>query len=603
MSQKDCFGSFMTEFIGKLTSTSTTGEKRVYRILETLFEDDPHTFCYYEPLIVDHRPDFVLFNPQYGCLIIEVKDYSHNSLLDTPSNGEWTALVSHQLELRENPFTKIYNYWKTLKHRVKDTKGEHPIDILQRLIILPFVSKNNPIGIQILSNKPQRIKLFFKEDILSYNTFKKRLERQCSLDYTLSSKEMTNLRGNIIPTSHVPTKTQKLYEFFPLDSKDVLQLLDAQQEQLSHNLGTGHRLIFGVAGSGKTVLLLARARYLALLHKNWKILILCYNRLLANYLQEIMNPQDYDADIEISNYHRWAKDIIFSSDDKYRYSYNQLLDKHSESSKTKNHFFSKIVPSILNKLIDETTLTDKYDAILIDEAQDFEKEWFIPVVKLLNPDTKSLLITCDGLQGIYARKRFTWKSVGIEAQGRVTKFRKTYRNPSKVGKFAYKFLTMDLDLVNLIDKEEGFLSTASFERKGGIVDLRVFGSRKTEHKTIIEELQKNIDQKRSILLLFPRNLEKKNFQHPLISLMKQNDMIWHSLNDVGIKKGEISIGTLQATKGLEADVVVIPEIDKIRSIGNNRQLLYVGMTRTLNDLLITSSGTNNFVKELKNLAS
>src|SRR5262249_22288160 len=43
----------------------------------------------------------------------------------------------------------------------------------------------------------------------------------------------------------------------------TLEVLDAQQEQAARSLGSGHHVVFGVAGSGKTVLLLARARLLA----------------------------------------------------------------------------------------------------------------------------------------------------------------------------------------------------------------------------------------------------------------------------------------------------------------------------------------------------
>jgi len=44
---------------------------------------------------------------------------------------------------------------------------------------------------------------------------------------------------------------------------DLLQVMDLQQEQIARTLGEGHRVIHGAAGSGKTMILIFRARHLA----------------------------------------------------------------------------------------------------------------------------------------------------------------------------------------------------------------------------------------------------------------------------------------------------------------------------------------------------
>jgi superfamily I DNA and RNA helicase len=41
-----------------------------------------------------------------------------------------------------------------------------------------------------------------------------------------------------------------------------MRVMDMQQEQLARSLGDGHRVIHGVAGSGKTMILGYRAEYL-----------------------------------------------------------------------------------------------------------------------------------------------------------------------------------------------------------------------------------------------------------------------------------------------------------------------------------------------------
>ncbi len=44
---------------------------------------------------------------------------------------------------------------------------------------------------------------------------------------------------------------------------DIVRVMDLQQEQLARSMGEGHRVIHGVAGSGKTMILGYRAQYLA----------------------------------------------------------------------------------------------------------------------------------------------------------------------------------------------------------------------------------------------------------------------------------------------------------------------------------------------------
>ena len=54
---------------------------------------------------------------------------------------------------------------------------------------------------------------------------------------------------------------QRLWGMFGVP--DIVRVMDLQQEQLARSMGEGHRVIHGVAGSGKTMILGYRAQYLA----------------------------------------------------------------------------------------------------------------------------------------------------------------------------------------------------------------------------------------------------------------------------------------------------------------------------------------------------
>ena len=60
----------------------------------------------------------------------------------------------------------------------------------------------------------------------------------------------------------------------------------------------------------------------------------------------------------------------------------------------------------------------QYDAILIDEAQDFPSIWFSCILEALrDPLDGDLLIVCDGNQGVRLIGAVSWKSLGIKAAG------------------------------------------------------------------------------------------------------------------------------------------------------------------------------------------
>jgi hypothetical protein len=79
----------------------------------------------------------------------------------------------------------------------------------------------------------------------------------------------------------------------------ALDVLDARQEQVARSLGEGHHVFFGVAGSGKTVLLLARARLIARQDPSRRVLVLCYNRALAAHLADQVSGDPGLANAEV----------------------------------------------------------------------------------------------------------------------------------------------------------------------------------------------------------------------------------------------------------------------------------------------------------------
>ena len=79
-------------------------------------------------------------------------------------------------------------------------------------------------------------------------------------------------------------------------------------------------------------------------------------------------------------------------------------------------FYDLVIEETLRKATD---FTERYDAVLVDEGQDFSDYFYRIVVSLLNPATNHLSIALDDNQNFY-RKKQTWKDLGIQirVQGR-----------------------------------------------------------------------------------------------------------------------------------------------------------------------------------------
>ena len=590
----------MANFLSQPPLTATAGERSFYNRIKRVFLGEDHILGYFEPDIGGIHPDFLLLSPKYGVIIVEIKDYSEKYLKTISKSGKWERLKHEKLVLLDNPFDQIYQYYRVVKGRIDRCHFSEETDIpICRLVVFSQIPQNGYIAEEIRKISPKKVQLCFKETLGRNEKFREFFNDTIPLNCELTNDQFKHIRANLIPTSRLPTlKQANLMEYFKNENK--VKLLDEEQEKLARELREGHRLIFGVAGSGKTVLLIARARILAKRHPDWKILILCYNKLLRKQIFNIFNPQDYDADITISTFHGWARNYILNADDEFSSLYHEA-NKIAKKEDKKDDFFQEFVPKILNQMIKsqgENQLL--YDAILIDEAQDFEKVWFEPIMQVLNPDTNSLLITCDGLQGIYARKRFTWSSVGIQARGRVKRFDKSYRIPIEIGIIAQKVLPQNI--TNLIGQFDEFMSTKQFIGNHGTVEIFISDTREDEYVKLVEKIARSLKSPQEILVLFKLNMKKINYKHPFFDSLKSHNIEWKDLQDYNYDSPGLVIGTLYGTKGLESDTIIIPELDTYYS-DQDRQLLYVGMTRSRKKLVLSANKSTELMKLLESHSS
>ena len=183
--------------------------------------------------------------------------------------------------------------------------------------------------------------------------------------------------------------------------EEIVRVMDLEQERLARTLGDGHRLLRGVAGSGKTIVLICRVRHLLAQHPDWRILVVCDNRAPAGFLHRTIG----DKRVEVSTFDAWC-----GSSSGWPTS---TCPSRPAGDSGGMIFWVETVPKLLSQAFDEGRVpTGAYQAILVDEGQDFADTWYRVLLRALDPEANRLFIALDSSQNI-DRRCISWRSLGI----------------------------------------------------------------------------------------------------------------------------------------------------------------------------------------------
>jgi hypothetical protein len=173
----------------------------------------------------------------------------------------------------------------------------------------------------------------------------------------LSLPQIDRVRWILFPEVRVNTQ---IGLFAPTEAPeeplpDIMRVMDLQQEQLARSIGDGHRVIHGVAGSGKTMILSYRAEYLAKASPGAKpILVLCYNQPLAVKLDAVMTVKGLGAKVHVRNFHKWCRQQLVA--------YGQPLPAQGPD------MFDQMVNGVIRGVDRGQIPAGQYQAVLIDEG-------------------------------------------------------------------------------------------------------------------------------------------------------------------------------------------------------------------------------------------
>ncbi len=606
-------------------SRMTAGEKRLAHRLARLLEDD-YLIWYDIPIGNKRRyPDFIVLHPERGILFLEVKDWKRETIKNI-SKTDVTLLTHNGLVTRAHPLEQARQYAYEVINRLQSDpalvqqRGKHKGNL-----IMPYgwgVVFSNITRKQMQQAIPDAVRdhlmpehLVLYKDEMQENTdaenFQTHLWNMFHYQFgsPLSLPQIDRIRWHLFPEIRIDDTCQT--DLFSTQNNpsrsieenipDIIKILDIQQEQLARSLGEGHRVIHGVSGSGKTLILGYRCLHLAqTMHK--PILVLCFNITLAAKLRAFINKRGISGQVQVYHFHDWCG--------------QQLKTYHVQVKSTEGAVWEEQVKAVINAVDKNEIPRAQYGAVMVDEGHDFEAEWLRLIVQMVDPQSDSLLLLYDDAQSIYKKNHtglgFSLSSVGIKAQGRATILRLNYRNTRQILQFAYHFAknylnpqATDDDHIPLIEPEAAGIN-------GPPPAIRRLESLQAEADFIIKCLKhwhmKNIRWGDCAILYFQHRCGKL-MQKRLI----QENIPFTWLKGSCNKKrfdpdaNQVVLVTVHSSKGLEFSRVMIIGAGHIKDDDeDNRQqaarLLYVGMTRAQHRLLITTSNHNIISKQLLKLS-
>lgn len=387
----------------RLPTPLTYGENRVYNLFDAglPFEWEMYIQSHLNGL----RPDLVLLNPYAGIAVFEIKDWSLNTLQYSIKYNWVTQSPINQIKLYEDEIFNLYcprlgdHYGKRYGKRaitagliftqIPQTEVNRLLDPFRDGDMIKYQDRYPFSGSECVT--VGNIDALFPE----YKDWG--LQKQSLI---MSEDTANDLRGWL----KEPAFSKEQREPLELNSRQLTIATDPTRER--------YRKVRGPAGSGKSQALAARAAVLA--SEGKRVLVCTFNITLMNYLRDIVarharelavqqggNPRVIRQQIEFRHFHGWCKRICTLAGREN--DYFQLWGQFPEEVVLDEHMAKLVLqiyadPSVISSL-------PFYDAILVDEGQDYNKEWW-QTLRAAVPEGEMLLVA-DKTQNIYG-KDLTW---------------------------------------------------------------------------------------------------------------------------------------------------------------------------------------------------
>ena len=516
-------------------------EDLMFSALEKLPDDYYvfHSYRIYKEInktLNESEIDFLIYNKHKGLLVIEAKSGQIRC-----HGGVWYYQNGTQMK-HGGPFEQaihnkwnIYNYIQS-KPRVSYLTNKCRINSGVWLISFSkddVIRQNFPADIDKKMIMTKESLLDPLEDIERIYSLKKYND----VDTNLNDIEHKDMIFKVLCPEFdiVPTKT------FEADINKIVfhRLLNEQTMLLNYLTEQRSAIINGAAGTGKTLIAVQKALRHA--ESGDKVLFLCFNTNLRDDLENKYKNDNIDF-LTISKY-------------ACRECGTSVADYYKLKDRLEKYFFDGNFP---------------YNHIIVDEGQDFgnsaiEESKVMNLMRMIiesKNDSGSFYIFYDKLQLIQAHSLPDFIS---DADCKLTLY-KNCRNTRNIA---------ETSLRPIIERKTELFEGAI---KGNPVKMHFCSNLDSEMNTLDSLINKfNAEGYKDIVILTVKTEETSFLSNKTCN---------------GLYRNKYKFTTCRKFKGLEADVVILIDIDRNSFNVENRLLFYVGTSRARIELSIISSLSN-----------
>ena len=654
------------EVIKKRKPEATPGERALLSFLLHNYNDEYEIF--FQPFLNGDLPDIILMHKGGGVMVFEVKDWDLSNY-HVNEVGKWIVNANNSVNTK-TPFNQVLKYKENLYNlhidsllelKLKDYKYWYVVNCA---VFFHCQSEKEAVEFCYGTNPTDRYKSFLDKNFSVFDDYCSSCNNRYPLKVWKNNKcpkcsanqnKYSLILGNdslkksrfdtIFDRTWISRKnyyfTEDLYNSFARILKPSYHTIEegldiklsSIQQELSTSKENERKRIKGVAGSGKTLVLAQRA---VNAHKRTggMVLILTYNITLKNYIHDrISAVRDSFARefFNISNYH----DFINSNMNNVGIGFD-FLERDDEGkvvfTTVDEKVFDEQVYSNLHLFDGHKDQLPKYDAIFIDETQDYKENWIRIIKDNFANEIAEIVAFADEKQNIYSRDLDSTKMPNIPIQvGQWDKrLNKSYRLSNKIALlatdfqrkfFANKYIVEDKietnSMLSLFDEPlieyhyfnsnndediANYIFKQIMEHKFNSNDVTILSSRIKMLRELNSKLQKESKEKTNIMFETEEEFRQlcPNAQSGYEKNRKIEEIRKNRKANFWMNRGTFKLSTIHSFKGWESPVLFLVVEDNIKNYDNliqtvsqgfkpiefSDELVYTGFTRCRNFLFV-----------------
>jgi len=341
-----------------------------------------------------------------------------------------------------------------------------------------------------------------------------------------------------------------------------LKYYTSEQYEVLDSMQDNNRVAFiGPAGTGKTLLAIESAR--RGIYAGRKVLLICFNRLLGNWLQE--QTADLGPNLVTGTMHK----IMLSAVEPYEF----------EGEKGPQFWQSELPLMAIEKVIQNLSDVPRFDEIIVDEAQDILQNSYLDYLSLVLKEGltsgRILLFGDFEKQAIYHQNELTPREILIKRFGDIPSFslRCNCRNTPRVVELVHLLARLIPHYRQVLRSDDGIEPV-----------FRYYSSECEQSQLLVDTLEELVASGYSYkdIVILSTRADK----HCLASRIE--DTPWKSRlsrYSFGHDVDKVLFTSIYAFKGMEAPVIIVTDLEKVIETQSS-DLFYVAITRALSRLII-----------------